>query len=94
VVKNAGYARDFQPIDDACECYTCRHFSRAYLRHLFQAGEILAPRLATLHNVHFFMWLMREMREAIMAGRFRAWQRDFLRHCVGGLRSADKLVET
>jgi queuine tRNA-ribosyltransferase len=74
VVKNAEYAQDFRPIDDACQCYTCRHFSRAYLRHLFQAGEILAPRLATLHSVHFFMQLMRELRQAIMEDGFDVWE--------------------
>ncbi|KPL19943.1 MAG: queuine tRNA-ribosyltransferase [candidate division Zixibacteria bacterium SM23_81] len=79
VVKNAEYARDFTPIDSSCQCYTCRHFSRAYLRHLFQAGEILAPRLATLHSVYFFMSLMRDMRRAIVEGRFDVWRRDFLK---------------
>ncbi len=94
VVKNAQYARDFDPIDDSCECYTCRHFSRAYLRHLFQAGEILAPRLATLHSVHFFMWLMQQMREAIVAGRFEPWRREFLHHYRVEHRMEDRFVHT
>ena len=90
VVKNAEYARDFQPIDAACGCYTCRHFSRAYLRHLFQAGEILAPRLATLHSVHFFMELMKQMREAILEARFLAWRSEFLHQYRGSLKNGDQ----
>lgn len=85
IVKNAEYARDFQPLDSSCGCYTCRHFSRAYLRHLFQAGEILAPRLATLHSVYFFMDLMKQMREAILEDRFEMWRGDFLRLYRNGL---------
>jgi queuine tRNA-ribosyltransferase len=93
VVKNAEYARDFRPIDDTCDCYTCRHFTRAYVRHLFQAGEILAPRLATLHSVHFFMQLMRQMREAIEQGRFESWRRTFLDRYLSGSRRTDQSVE-
>lgn len=78
VVKNAEYAGDFRPLDSSCGCYTCRHFSRAYLRHLFQSGEILAPRLATLHSVYFFMELMREMRKSILENRFQDWSKEFL----------------
>jgi queuine tRNA-ribosyltransferase len=89
VVKNAEYARDFRPIDPSCDCYTCRHFSRAYLRHLFQAGEILAPRLATLHSVHFFMGLMRQIREAILEGQFQMWRKDFLNLYRNDSRSSD-----
>lgn len=78
VVKNFEYARDFGPIDPECDCYACRNFSRAYIRHLFQAGEMLAPRLTTIHNLHFFLKLMREMRAAILGGRFNGWKRGFL----------------
>jgi len=78
VIKNAPYAEDFSPIDSECSCSTCQHYSRAYIRHLFQAGEILALRLATLHNIHFFLWLMREMREAILENRFEEWRALFL----------------
>ena len=78
VVKNAVYARDFGPLDPECDCYTCRHFSRAYLRHLFQAGEILAPRLATLHSLAFYMRLMREIRQSIVEERFASWSSEFL----------------
>lgn len=77
VVKNAEYAKDFEPIDRTCSCYTCRTFTRAYLRHLFHAGEMLAPRLATLHNIHFFLDLMKQMREAILEGCFLSWRTDF-----------------
>jgi len=77
VVKNAPYAEDFSPIDPECPCPVCRHVSRAYLRHLFQAGEILALRLATLHNVHFFMEMMRRMREAILHDAFEKWREQF-----------------
>jgi queuine tRNA-ribosyltransferase len=56
----------------------CRHYSRGYLRHLFQSGEILAMRLNTTHNLHFYLQLMREAREAILAGRYSAWAHGFL----------------
>ncbi len=77
-IRNAQYARDFQPLDPDCDCYVCTTFTRAYLRHLFNAGEILAPRLATYHSVYFFMRLMREMREAIKADAFLDWKAEFL----------------
>jgi len=78
VVKNAAYAEDFRPVDPECDCYTCKHFSRAYLRHLFNAGELLAPYLATLHNVTFFQKLMVQMRQAIVEDRFSEWRKGFL----------------
>ena len=79
VVKNAPYARDFSPIDPECTCPVCRHYTRAYIRHLFQAGEILALHLTTLHNVYFFIELMRRMRRAISEGRFQEWREEFYR---------------
>ena len=78
VVKNAVYAEDFTPVDPNCGCYTCTNFSRAYLRHLFQAGEILGPRLATLHNIHFFSQLMKNMRQSLREDRFSEWKREVL----------------
>jgi queuine tRNA-ribosyltransferase len=78
VIKNAEWKGDGGPLDPDCGCYTCRHFSRAYLRHLFHAGEILGPRLATLHSLAFYLELMREIRESIAAGRFATMSRDFL----------------
>jgi queuine tRNA-ribosyltransferase len=78
VVKNAVYAEDFTPLDPECDCYACRHFTRAYLRHLFNAGEILAPRMASLHNVTFFTSLVRRARQAIVEGRFGEWAQQVL----------------
>ena len=72
-IRNSRFATDTAPVDAECACYTCRHYSRAYLRHLQQANEILGARLATLHNLFFYQRLMAEMREAIEAGRFAAW---------------------
>jgi queuine tRNA-ribosyltransferase len=77
-IRRAAYANDQRPIDEECECYTCRHFSRAYLRHLAVAGEMLSARLNTLHNLHFYQHLMRSMREALTAGRFAVFARPFL----------------
>ncbi len=72
-LKQARYTRDAAPLDPECDCYACRAFSRAYLRHLFMAGELLSHRLLTLHNVTFFLRLMRQMRAAIVAGAFKAF---------------------
>jgi len=74
-MTNAQYKADFTPVDSECECYTCKHFTRAYVRHLFIAHEILALQLATLHNLHFYQWLMREARAAIRNNRFHDWKR-------------------
>jgi queuine tRNA-ribosyltransferase len=90
VVKNAAYASDFTPLDPECPCYACRQFSRAYLRHLFNAGEILGPRLLTLHNLHFYLGLMGRMREAIQQGGWEAFKQGFLaqyRRAEGGPES-------
>ncbi len=73
--KTAKMADDHRPIDPECHCYTCRHHSRAYLRHLFQAGEILALRLATLHNIYFYEDLMNRSRAAIAAGTWPEFKR-------------------
>ncbi|MFQ5801883.1 MAG: tRNA guanosine(34) transglycosylase Tgt [Candidatus Methylomirabilales bacterium] len=73
-IKGAAYARDPTPVDPSCTCYTCRQYSRAYLRHLFVTGDILGLRLNTLHNLHFYSMLMRQAREAIAEGRFAAFQ--------------------
>ena len=78
VIKNAQYERDKQPIDPACGCYTCRTFTRAYLRHLFNAGEVLALRLGTIHNVHFYLNLMQGVRTSIEQGRFKEFKKEFL----------------
>ncbi|HSQ75518.1 MAG TPA: tRNA-guanine transglycosylase, partial [Bacteroidota bacterium] len=68
------HAKDFGPVDPDCSCYTCRNFSRAYMRHLFRAKEILALQLASLHNLAFYLWLTATAREAIIAGQFAAWK--------------------
>jgi queuine tRNA-ribosyltransferase len=70
VIKQAQYLEDDSPLDPACDCYTCRTFTRAYLRHLYQAGEILFSQLATLHNIRHYLDLMRSMRQAILKGQF------------------------
>jgi queuine tRNA-ribosyltransferase len=77
-IKQARYTRDPAPLDADCACEACRSFSRAYIRHLFMAGELLAYRLLTLHNVHFFIGLMDAMREAISAGAFEPFRARFL----------------
>jgi queuine tRNA-ribosyltransferase len=77
-IRNAAHQRDPQPIDPACSCYTCRNYSRAYLRHLDRCNEILGSRLNTIHNLHFYLDLMRQLREAIEAGRLQAFADDFL----------------
>jgi queuine tRNA-ribosyltransferase len=77
VVKNKPFERDFQPIDGNCVCYTCRNFTRAYVRHLLHAEEILGLRLATLHNLHFFIDLVREARQAVLESRFSEWKNAF-----------------
>jgi queuine tRNA-ribosyltransferase len=82
-IKQARYTRDPAPLDGQCGCYTCRHFSRAYLRHLYMADELLAYRLLSLHNVSFFHGLMTAMRAAVDAGAFRPFRtRFFARYAV------------
>jgi queuine tRNA-ribosyltransferase len=79
-MRNARFERDPAPLDATCTCYTCAHFSRAYLRHLVKANEILGHVLLTTHNVHFLLDLMARMRAAIAAGQFEAFADDFLSH--------------
>jgi queuine tRNA-ribosyltransferase len=78
-IKAARFTTDTSPIDPECGCYTCRRDSRAYLRHLFRARELTYFRLATLHNLHYYLELMRQMREAILAGSFSEFKREFYR---------------
>ena len=78
VVRNAEYARDQAPLDETCSCYTCRTFSRSYLRHLFNCEELLAYRLVTLHNVSFFISLVQSARRAIVNGEFVPFKNRFL----------------
>ena len=72
-IKNARYKDDNQPLDATCSCYACSNFSRAYLHHLHRAGEILGARLNTIHNLHYYLQIMQEMRDAIDAGQFQAF---------------------
>ncbi|NCV34793.1 MAG: tRNA guanosine(34) transglycosylase Tgt [Actinobacteria bacterium] len=77
-VSGGSYRKDFSPIDPECDCYTCKNYSRAYLNHLFRAKEILGPTLATIHNVHFIVNLVEQMRLAIEAGNFLEFKNEFL----------------
>jgi len=79
IIKNSEYADDFSPIDPECGCSVCRNYSRAYLRHLFNTGEVSALRLATIHSLYFYMDLMRMAKEAILSGNFLEWKNDFLK---------------
>lgn len=77
-LRNAEFARQRGPLEEGCTCYTCQHFSRAYLRHLIKAEEILGLRLTSLHNVHFMVHLMSEIRQALLNGTFSAMREEFL----------------
>ncbi|MGB3918739.1 MULTISPECIES: tRNA guanosine(34) transglycosylase Tgt [Thiothrix] len=76
-IRNSQYQNDTRPIDEKCGCYTCQHYSRAYLRHLDKCGEILSARLNTIHNLYYYQELMRGIREAIAAGTFEVFVREF-----------------
>jgi len=76
-IRNAAYTDDLNPIDDACGCYTCQHYSRSYLRHLFRSNEMLGARLNTIHNLHYYQELMSGMREAIVAGQLSQFAENF-----------------
>ena len=91
-IKNACHAEDDGPVDPACGCYTCRHFSRAYLRHLFMAGEMTAGVLNTLHNLFFYLDTMRRIREAIAFGTFEKFRQDF--HRTFSSPPPDRMIPT
>jgi queuine tRNA-ribosyltransferase len=76
-IRNAGYIRQEQSVMPGCNCYTCTHFSAAYLHHLFNASELLAYRLATLHNLTFMHLLVKQVRESIINGTFGAFREEF-----------------
>jgi len=78
-IKQARYRDDSLPVDPRCDCYVCRHYSRAYLRHLYQSGEILSSVLNTHHNLHYYLQLMNQAREAIAADDFNAFRSEFYR---------------
>lgn len=77
VVRNATYARDFEPLEEGCDCYACQHFSRAYIRHLLKADEITGARLASIHNLRFLIRMMEEIRQAILEDRFLDYRKAF-----------------
>ncbi|MSO63940.1 MAG: tRNA guanosine(34) transglycosylase Tgt [Candidatus Planktophila sp.] len=77
-LSNSGYKRDFTPIDDECDCYTCAHYTRAYLHHVFRAKELVAATLATIHNERFIVRLVDQMRQALLDGNFMEMKADFL----------------
>jgi queuine tRNA-ribosyltransferase len=76
-IKKACYISDQEPIEAGCSCYTCQHYSKSYLRHLYMAREILAYRLNTIHNIHFFMQLMKDIRNAVRDGTMHRLQKDY-----------------
>jgi queuine tRNA-ribosyltransferase len=78
VVRNGRYAADEKPIEENCGCYACRHFSRAYIRHLLNTEEILGPILVSIHNTHFFVRWVAAIRESIRQNRFHAFKKEFL----------------
>ena len=84
-IRNSRFAGDTRPIDETCDCYTCRNYSRSYLRHLDKCGEILGARLNTIHNLHYFQQLMREIRQAIEEDRFEAFADEFYRDQARGV---------
>ncbi|WP_432786763.1 Queuine tRNA-ribosyltransferase [Oligella sp. MSHR50489EDL] len=84
-IRNARYKDDTRPLDPSCSCHTCRNFSRAYLHHLHRANEITGARLNTLHNLHYYLTLMHEMREALEQNRFDQWQAQFHKDRAKGI---------
>ncbi|MBK5251635.1 MAG: tRNA guanosine(34) transglycosylase Tgt [Peptostreptococcaceae bacterium] len=79
-IKQAQYTRDFSPLDPDCDCYTCRNYSKAYLRHLYKSNEILSARLFSYHNLHFLLNLMEKIRKAIDEDTFKTLKKDFFRN--------------
>ena len=80
VIKNKAYELDDRPLDEGCDCYACKNYTRGYIRHLFKAKEILGQRLATYHNLHFLIKLMNDSREAIKEGRFKEFKDEFIKN--------------
>ena len=78
VIRNSKYKQDFKPLDETCDCYACSNFSRAYVRHLFNVNEVLGLRLATVHNIHFYMKIVKEARKSIVDKNYLEWKNSFL----------------
>lgn len=84
-IRNSKYKDDLRPLDPMCDCYACKHFSRAYLHHLQKVNEILGARLNTIHNLHYYLHLMQEMRDALDADRFEEWKEEFYKNRARGM---------
>ena len=87
VIKNKAYELDDRPLDEGCDCYACKNYTRGYIRHLFKAKEILGQRLATYHNLHFLIKLMNDSRKAIKEGRFKEFKDEFIKNYTQGKES-------
>jgi queuine tRNA-ribosyltransferase len=90
IIKNSDYADDFSPVDPECGCPTCRNYSRAYLRHLFNTGEISVLRLATIHSLYFYMDLMKTAKNAILKDCFLEWKAEFLKNYQSNQKENEK----
>jgi queuine tRNA-ribosyltransferase len=77
-IRNAQYTNDIKPFDEQCSCYSCKNFSRSYVRHLFNCNEILGARLATIHNLYFYLGLMENIRDAISKHCFKEFAKSFI----------------
>lgn len=77
-MKNKKYERDWAPLEEGCHCYTCTHYSRAYIRHLYKSEELLAFRLVTIHNLYFLLQFMTDMRQSIIDGNFSEFRENFM----------------
>jgi queuine tRNA-ribosyltransferase len=86
-MRNAVYKDDFNPVDNECECYTCRNYSRAYIRHLFISKEILALELASIHNLYFYINLIKDARRRIIDNSFKFWEKDIIKNLSINLNS-------
>lgn len=84
-LRNSRYRQDTRPLDPTCDCYTCRHFSRAYLHHLDRCGEMLGGTLNTIHNLHYYQKLMSGLRQAIEESKLSAFVEQFYRQQQGGI---------
>jgi queuine tRNA-ribosyltransferase len=91
-MRNSKYKDDFNPVDSGCSCYTCSNFTRAYLRHLFVSGEILALELASIHNLSFYVNLLKQAREKILRGTFKTWKSEIINK-ISDQREADSISE-
>lgn len=84
-IRNSKYKDDLRPLDPTCDCYACKHFSRAYLHHLQKVNEILGARLNTIHNLHYYLHLMQEIRDALDADSFEEWKAEFYENRARGV---------